>query len=127
MRVVFASVIGVIVSMGVNMGILQAFLDFQPKKGQDDYAAMLEAINSFTTVDYLIPLAAHVFGILAGLFIARMICRTSNTPIWIVGGLHMLGTIWNFFLIPAPTWFIIIDFTLPILLILYFLRTKKRK
>ena len=109
------------------MGILQVCMPVKVEEGGDQYAAMLEMIESFTAVDYLIPLAAHVFGVLAGLIVARLICRTSNVPIWIVGGLHMLGTVVNIFMIPAPTWFIIVDLVLPIIIILYFLRTKKKK
>jgi hypothetical protein len=127
MRVVLASILGAIVSSAVNMGILQIFMEVDVKPGQDESAAWLEAVGTFTTVDYLIPLAAHFFGILLGLIVARFICKTSNVPIYIVGGLHMLGVIWGYFWIPAPTWFTIVDFVLPILIIIYFLRTKKKK
>jgi len=64
---------------------------------------------------------------LAGLIVARLICNTSNIPIYIIGGLHMVATVINVIWIPAPTWFIIVDLVLPILIILYFLRTKKKK
>lgn len=127
MRIALATILGLVASWGVNMGILQFFMPVKVEEGVDQYAAMLEMIESFTAVDYLIPLAAHVFGVLAGLIVARLICKTSNIPIWIVGGLHMLGTVVNIFMIPAPTWFIIVDLVLPILIILYFLRTKKSK
>ncbi len=127
MRIALATILGVAASWAVNMGILQVFLFGKIEEGVDQNAAMLEILASFTAVDYLIPLAAHVFGILAGLIVARLICKTSNIPIWIVGGLHMAATVANIFMIPAPTWFIILDLVLPILIILYFLRTKKKK
>lgn len=127
MRIVFASILGVIASWGVNMGILQFFMPVKVEEGGDQYAAMLEMIDSFTAVDYLIPLSAHIFGILAGLIVARLVCMTSNIPIWIVGALHMVGTVINIFMIPAPVWFIIVDLAVPILLIVFFLSTKKSK
>lgn len=128
MRIALATIVGFIVANGLNMGILELFVPYEAAPGVDPNEAMLEAMKSFTTVDYLIPLAAHVFGILAGLFVARLICKTSNIPIYIIGGLHLLGTIMVHFMIPGgPTWFIIVDFILPILIILYFLRTKKKK
>jgi hypothetical protein len=129
MRIVLATILGLAASWGVNMGILNFFMPVSAKAetSAEQYEAMLKAIESFTAVDYLIPLAAHVFGVLAGLIVARLICKTSNIPIWIVGGLHMLGTVVNIFMIPAPTWFIIVDLVLPIIIILYFLRTKKKK
>ena len=126
MRVVLATILGAIISSAVNMGILKIFIKVEVKPGEDEFSAMLEVIKTFTTVDYLIPLAAHFFGILLGLIVARFICKTSNIPIYIVGALHMIGVIWSYFWIPAPTWFTIVDFVLPILIIIYFLRTKKK-
>ena len=127
MRIALATIIGFIIGNGVNMGIIQLFVPVEVAPGGDPNEAMLEVMKSFTTVDYLIPLAAHVFGVLAGLTVARLICKTSNIPIYIIGGLHLLGTILVHFMIPGPTWFTIVDFVLPILIILYFLRTKKKQ
>ena len=127
MRVVLATIIGFIVGNGVNFAIINLCMPVQVEAGADQYEAMLEMMNSFTAMDYMIPLAAHVFGILAGLIVARLICKTSNIPIYIIGGLHMVGTVINIFMIPAPSWFIVVDLILPILIILYFLRTKRNK
>lgn len=127
MRVVLATIIGFIVGNGVNMAIINFGMPVQVETGGDQYEAMLEMMKSFTAMDYMIPLAAHVFGILAGLIVARLICKTSNIPIYIIGGLHMVGTVINIFIIPAPSWFIVVDLILPILIILYFLRTKRKK
>lgn len=125
MRVVLATIIGLIVGNVVNMGILSLFIPVEVMPGADENAAFLKAMESFTTVDYLIPLAAHGFGLLSGLLVARLICKTSNIPIYIVGILHLIGTIIVQFMIPAPVWFHIVDVILPIIIILYFLRTKK--
>lgn len=125
MRVFLATLIGLIVGNGVNMAIISFGMPVPVETGADQYEAMLEMMKSFTAMDFMIPLAAHIFGILAGLLVARLICKTSNIPIYIIGGLHMLGTIINIFMIPAPSWFIIVDLILPVIIILYFLRTKK--
>ena len=127
MRVVLATIIGLVVGNGINMAIISFGMPVQVEAGADQYEAMLEMMKSFTTMDYMIPLAAHVFGILGGLIVARLICKTSNIPIYIIGILHMVGTVINIFMIPAPSWFIVVDLILPIIIILYFLRTKKRK
>ena len=127
MRVVLATILGFIVGNAVNMGIIKLFVPVEATPGVDPNEAMMKVFESFTTVDYLIPLAAHVLGIIAGLLVARLICRTSNVPIYIIGGLHFLGTILVQFMIPAPTWFHIVDLALPIIIILYFLRTKRKK
>ena len=127
MRIVLATIIGFIVGNVVNMGIIQLCIPVEVAAGGDQNAALLKVMESFTAVDFLIPLAAHVFGVLAGLIVARLICKTSNIPIYIIGGLHVLGTIMVQFMIPAPAWFNIVDIVLPIIIILYFLRTKKSK
>lgn len=127
MRVVIATILGLVVGNGLNMMILRMCMKVEVAPGGDEYAAMLKAIESFTAMDYMIPLAAHVFGVLAGLLVARLISRTSNVPIYIIGGLHMLGTVINIFMIPAPGWFVAIDLIIPIIIIIYFLRSKRKK
>lgn len=127
MRIVLATIVGLIVGNGVNMAIISFGMPVQIETGADQYEALLEMMKSFTAMDYMIPLAAHIFGILTGLIAARLICKTSNIPIYIVGGLHIVGTVINIFMIPAPGWFIVVDLILPILIILFFLRTKKSK
>ncbi len=127
MRVVLATILGFIAGNAVNMSIIRFGIPVKVELGGDENAALLKVMESFTAMDYLIPLSAHVFGILVGLSVARLICRTSNIPIYIIGGLHMVGTVIVSFMIPAPVWFNIVDLILPILIILYFLRTKRKK
>ncbi|MDG1333310.1 MAG: hypothetical protein P8P74_13325 [Crocinitomicaceae bacterium] len=84
MRIALATILGIAASWAANMGILQAFMP-KVEEGADQYAAMLEMIESFTAVDYLNPLAAHVFGVLAGLIVARLMLQNieySNLDCW---------------------------------------------
>lgn len=127
MKIVLATILGFIASMGVNMAIINFGIPVTVEAGGDMDAARLKVMESFTAMEYLIPLSAHIFGVLIGLIVARLICKTSNIPIYIVGGLHMLGTVIVSFMIPAPVWFNIVDLILPLLIILYFLRTKRKK
>lgn len=127
MRIALATIVGFIVGNVVNMGIIRFFIPVEVAAGMDENEAMLKTMESFTALDFMIPLAAHVLGVLSGLIVARLICKTSNIPIYIIGGLHMLGTILVQFMIPAPVWFNIIDMVIPIIIILIFLRTKKNK
>ena len=55
---------------------------------------------------------AHGMGILAGMFIAGFISKTSMIPTYIVGILMAAISIMYYFLIPSPTWFIIADLAL---------------
>lgn len=127
MRVVLATILGFIAGNVVNMSIIRFGIPVKVEPGGDENAALLKVMESFTAMDYLIPLSAHVLGILVGLSVARLICRTSNIPIYIIGGFQMVGTVIVSFIIPAPIWFNIVDLILPILIILYFLRTKRNK
>lgn len=126
MRVILATIFGLVIGNVVNMGIV-GFANFPktPTKPSEN-EAYIAAMNALTVGDYLIPLAAHLFGILSGLLIARFICKTSNTPIYIVGGLHLIASVIMMFIIPAPGWFIVLDLVVPVLLILYFLRLKTK-
>ena len=127
MKIVLATILGFIASMGVNMAIINFGIPVTVEAGGDVDAVRLKVMESFTAMEYLIPLSAHIFGVLIGLIVARLICKTSNIPIYIVGGLHMIGTVIVSFMIPAPIWFNIVDLILPLLIILYFLRTKRKK
>ena len=127
MKIVLGTILGLIASMGVNMAIINFGIPVTVEAGGDMDAARLKVMESFTAMEYLIPLSAHIFGVLIGLIVVRLICKTSNIPIYIVGGLHMLGTVIVSFMIPAPVWFNIVDLILPLLIILYFLRTKRKK
>lgn len=127
MRVVLGTILGLIVGNAVNFAIVNLGMTVPAQEGADQYETIRAMMDSFTTIDYMIPLAAHIFGVLSGLIVARLICKTSNVPIYIIGGLHMVATVINLFFIPAPTWFVLIDLILPIVIIIYFLRTKKSK
>ena len=52
---------------------------------------------------------AHGLGILAGMFAAGLIAKSSLIPAYIVGGLMVLISVMYYFLIPSPTWFIVAD------------------
>jgi hypothetical protein len=126
MRVILATIIGLICGNAVNMGIV-GFANFPvaPTK-PSEYEAYIAAMNALTVMDYLVPLAAHLFGILTGLLVARFICKTSNIPIYIVGVLHLIASLILIFIIPAPGWFVVLDLVVPLLLIIYFLRLKQK-
>ena len=55
MKVILATVIGLIVGNGVNLAIINFGMPTQVEAGVDQYEAMLEMMKSFTTMDYMIP------------------------------------------------------------------------
>ncbi|WP_456439152.1 hypothetical protein [Psychroserpens sp.] len=52
---------------------------------------------------------AHFVGIIAGMFVAGLISKTSMIPAYIVGGLMIAATFFNIFMLPKELWFTISD------------------
>lgn len=52
---------------------------------------------------------AHFMGIVAGMFVAGLISKTSMVPAYIVGGLMIAATFFNIFMLPKELWFTISD------------------
>ncbi|MBL7937925.1 MAG: hypothetical protein JNL43_01080 [Flavobacteriales bacterium] len=69
--------------------------------------ALLEAKH------FLSPFVAHAVPSVVGGCIAALIAATRKmTFAMVVGGLHLVGGILAAFMIPAPTWFVILDLTM---------------
>ncbi len=52
---------------------------------------------------------AHFVGIIAGMFIAGKISKTSMIPAYIVGGLMLAATFFNIAMLPKELWFTLSD------------------
>ena len=128
---IIASLVGVAVSQVVNMCIVFLALIMGPSQFRNvdmsNKEAFLEAMQSMTAADYMWPLAAHILGVFAGLTVARMMCRSSHIPIYVVATIHIILTIINLTQIPHPTWFAILDVLVPIGLTFAFLQLKLKK
>nr|WP_321245690.1 hypothetical protein [uncultured Psychroserpens sp.] len=57
---------------------------------------------------------AHFTGIVAGMFVAGFISKTSMVPAYIVGGLMLAATIFNVAMLPKELWFSISDIVLAV-------------
>lgn len=130
MKIFLATLAGIVVSMVVNMAIVMLGMAMNPAMDMNmdmtNSEQFMEAMKSFRPVDYMFPLAAHVLGLLSGLLVGRAICKTSKIPIYIIFGVHMLGTIMNLATLPHPTWFAVVDVALPVLITIPFLRNTKK-
>ena len=51
----------------------------------------------------------HFMGIVAGMFVAGLISKTSLVPAYIVGGLMLLATLFNIVMLPKELWFTLSD------------------
>lgn len=52
---------------------------------------------------------AHFIGIIAGMFVAGLISKTSMVPAFIVGALILAATFFNIIMLPKELWFTISD------------------
>ncbi|WP_425077119.1 hypothetical protein [Psychroserpens sp. S379A] len=52
---------------------------------------------------------AHFVGIIAGMFVAGKISKTSMIPAYIVGGLMLAATFFNIAILPKELWFTLSD------------------
>ena len=75
------------------------------------YKFLLKDANNVLIGTYdNIPFLAHGLGSLIGAYIAALVAATHKMIFAVViGVVHMIGGITMAFLIPAPTWFIILD------------------
>jgi hypothetical protein len=126
MKTVLATILGLIASFAVNYIIILLFMRMDASVDLNDPIALAEFMKDFTAIDYMIPLSAHLFGVLAGLLTARAICKTSTLPIVIIMTLHMAATVLSLIAIPHPVWFAIIDVIGPLLLFIPIIKLYKR-
>jgi hypothetical protein len=126
MKIVLGTVFGLIASFATNYIVLLLFMRMDASADLNDPEALAEFIKGFTTFDYMVPIAAHLFGVLAGLLTARAICKTSALPLVIVMTFHMAATVLNLFAIPHPVWFAIVDIVGPMLIFIPFIKTQKQ-
>ena len=88
--------------LGVMMKIVGTPEGFDPNVAST--YALLQAKH------YLSPFVAHAVPSLIGGLLAALIAATRKmTFALVVGGLHMIGGIVAAFMIPAPTWFVVLD------------------
>ncbi len=128
MRIVIASIVGVGVSIVVNLTILflGTLLQLFTSPSFDGTPEGLEQLyQPLQFRDYIVPMLAHLLGLLSGLVAARSICKTSSIPIFVVAGLHLIGVAFNLYETPHPTWFAMIDVFAPVLLAYLFINKVK--
>lgn len=115
-RLVLATLAGLVVGSVVNMGLVMAGGALVPPPEGSDLSTMeglQAALPLFGPEHFLFPFLAHALGTLAGALVATWLTpgRTSG-PAWVVGVLFLLGGSINAVLLPAPAWFLAADLLL---------------
>jgi len=113
LRNILAVFAGIVLGSVVNMGIITISGSIIPPPDGADVTTMeglKEAMHLFQPKHFIMPFLAHALGTLFGAFLAALIAA-SHKRIFalIIGGLFLTGGIINAFMLPAPTWFIVLD------------------
>ncbi len=78
-----------------------------------DADSLAAGIGLFEPYHFISPFVAHAMGTFLGAIVAVILAVGRPTwPAWVIGGLFFVGGVVNAFLIPAPTWFIVVDLAL---------------
>lgn len=112
-RNILAIVAGLVAGSIINMGLIMWGSHIIPAPAGLDVTTMeglKKALPLFETKHFVFPFLAHALGTLAGAIIAAMIVRDGKMKyaLWI-GFVFFLGGASNFYSIPSPFWFILVD------------------
>lgn len=113
LRNILAVVVGLVVCIVVN-GFLIALspIVIAPPEGVDvsNAQSLIENIGRFEPKHFIMPFLAHALGSVVGAFVAALIAASRKMTFAIViGCVHLVGGIGMAFMVPAPTWFVVLD------------------
>lgn len=112
-RNILAVIAGIIVGSIVNMGLVSISGSIIPPPPGADMTTpegVKAAMPLMETKHFIFPFLAHALGTLVGAFTAAKIAATRKmTFALVVGIFFLIGGIAAVFLIPAPTWFAVLD------------------
>ena len=106
LRNILAVIVGVLVGMSVNMGIIILGENLIPiPEGFDPMDATNWELSNF-----IFPFLAHALGTVAGALVASLIAVSYRFPITLsISVFFLIGGVTMVFLLPAPVWFICTD------------------
>jgi hypothetical protein len=110
---ILAVIAGIIIGGFINMGIiLISGSIIPPPEGVDvtTTEGMKAGIHLFEAKHFIFPFLAHALGTFFGALITFKIAATHKMKFALgIGGFFLLGGIAAATMIPAPTWFIVVD------------------
>ena len=113
LRNILAVIAGAIGGGIVNMGIIMISGSIiPPPEGADvtTTEGIAASMHLWQPQHFIMPFLAHALGTFAGALLAGLIAASRKMVFALVIGLFFLaGGIANFFVIPSPTWFIMLD------------------
>src|SRR6516225_1580767 len=107
LRNVLAVVVGLIAGGAVNMALVIA-----PPAGVDvsDPQSLSESMHLFEPKHFVFPFLAHALGTLVGALVAYLVAASHKRVFaYVIGACFLAGGIAAARMIPAPTWFVVLD------------------
>ena len=112
-RNIIAVIVGAMVSAAINIGIIMvgpAIIPFPEGVDPMDKESLKANIHLLNTNHFITPFLAHALGTMIGAFVAALIAVTHKMRVaFIIGAFFLAGGIYSVFMLPAPTWFVLID------------------
>lgn len=116
LRNTLAVIAGLIFGSVVNMlTIMLSSIVIPPPAGADPSSmeSLKATMHLFEPRHFIFPFLAHALGTFAGAWVAATISITHRMGVALgIGMFFLAGGIANTFLLPAPTWFIVVDLVL---------------
>lgn len=113
LRIALALIAGLVVGGGVNMALIMLGPSLiPPPPGADMTTAegLQAAMPLLEPKHFLAPFLAHAVGTLVGALVGSLITASRRAVVaYVVGAVFLCGGVAASFMIPAPTWFEVLD------------------
>jgi hypothetical protein len=114
LRILLATVVGLVIGGATNMSIVLAGSRLvPPPAGVDvnDPESINAHLGEYPPIQFAVPFLAHALGTLVGAMVATLVAAGRRTiPAFIVGAMFLLGGISMVVMLPnTPPWFIALD------------------
>lgn len=110
---ILAALAGLVAGSVVNMGLIMLSGSvIPPPEGVDPTSmeSIKASMHLYEPKHFLFPFLAHALGTLAGAWLAALIAASHKMKFALgVGAFFLIGGIANTFMLPAPTWFVVLD------------------
>lgn len=129
MRVFLAAIIGILVG-----GTAVWFFEFlghilfpvTEKFDVTNLEELKQMMYKLPTMTLVSVILAQGIGVFIGMIVARLIDRSSLSPLFAVSGILLLMSVMNLLMIPHPTWFMICDILVMVLIPAFYISTRKK-
>src|SRR5215211_5863779 len=116
LRNVLAVIAGLVIGAVVNSALIMIGpMIIPPPAGVDvsNMESLSRAIHLFEPRHFIMPFLAHALGTLTGALAAYLIAASYKARFaYVIGVLFLCGGVAASFMIPAPTWYIVLDLLL---------------